>query len=202
MMALALPLSYTRLARGSAVAGGLGLTLSVSPFMLVALMVVVERFWAAMAQIVDDHQGTVNEFVGDGLMALFGTPQPLAPEVPARSAVEAAQAMQAKLPDLNGHWRKLGLGTPLQLRIGSNTGTVSVGRYGSQARMTYTAIGMQSNIAARLQSQCKPGEILLSDATWQLVHDAIDCSPRGEVECKGIHYQVPVYSPKGPPTAE
>jgi class 3 adenylate cyclase len=156
---------------------------------------VIGEYMAAMADIVDTHRGTVNEFVGDGLMALFGAPRALDPEEQARCAVRAAQAMQARLPELNARWRKLGLGGNLQVRIGINTGMVSVGSYGSEGRMTYTAIGLQTNIAARIQARCEPGDILLSDATWQLVQGEIPCESRGTMEIKGVHYPVATYSP-------
>lgn len=158
---------------------------------------VIGDYMAAMSQIVDEHQGTVNEFIGDGLMALFGAPTELEPEQQAKQAVLSAQAMLAKLPELNNRWRKLGLGKELQIRIGINTGMSSVGSYGSEGRMTYTAIGLQTNIAARIQSKCAPGRILMSDATYQLIDDVIDCIPKGEVECKGVHYPVNVYAPVG-----
>lgn len=156
---------------------------------------VVSEYMAVMSQVVDNHQGTVNEFIGDGLMALFGAPHALEPESQARSAIAAALAMHDALPELNRRWRKLGLGAALQIRIGINTGMASVGSYGSEGRMTYTAIGQQTNIAARIQSACTPGSILISGATWELVQDTITCVPMGEVECKGLHYKVEVYSP-------
>lgn len=157
---------------------------------------VIGEYMAAMTEIMEAFRGTVNEFTGDGLMALFGAPRALAGDEQARCAVRAAHAMHAKLPALNAGWRKLGLGAPLQIRIGINTGMASVGSFGSEGRMTYTAIGLQTNIAARIQSHCEPGGILLSDSTWQLVHDDIECESRGEVECKGVHFPVVVYSPK------
>lgn len=103
--------------------------------------------------------------------------------------------MQAKIPELNEGWRKLGLGAKLKIRIGINTGMVSVGSYGSQGRMTYTAIGLQTNIASRIESKAEPGEILISDATYQLIGDNIPCEPRGEVVCKGVHFPVTVFAP-------
>ncbi len=72
---------------------------------------------------------------------------------------------------------------------------VSVGSYGSQGRMTYTAIGLQTNIASRIESKAEPGEILISDATYQLISDNINCVPKGEVDCKGVHFPVKVYAP-------
>ncbi len=158
---------------------------------------VINEYMAAMSEIVDAHQGTVNEFIGDGLMAMFGAPDQLEPEEQAHQAVLSAQAMQARLPELNQRWRKLGLGAALQIRIGINTGVVSVGSFGSEGRMTYTAIGLQTNIAARIQSHCEPGDILISDATYQLIADDIDCEAKGEVECKGVHFPVKAFSPMG-----
>lgn len=156
---------------------------------------VVGEYMATMAGIVEAHQGTLNEFAGDGLMALFGAPVELPVQHQALSAVAAAQVMQAALPGLNAGWRKLGLGTDLTIRIGINTGMASVGSYGSAGRMTYTAIGLQTNIAARIQAHCEPGGILLSEATWQLAGDQVPADPAGDVVCKGVHFPVSVYAP-------
>lgn len=162
---------------------------------------VLSEYLSAMANLIDEHRGTLNEFAGDGLMALFGAPQFMEPAEQARQAIAAAQAMQAGMPALNDSWRRLGLGTALEIRIGINTGMVSVGSYGSQGRMTYTAIGLQTNIASRIESRAQAGQILISDATWQLIRDELRCEPRGEIECKGVHYPIQVYSPTsgGPP---
>jgi class 3 adenylate cyclase len=156
---------------------------------------VVNDYMTAMSQIVDEHGGTVNEFAGDGLMALFGAPDEMEIEEQAMSAVRAAQAMHARLPSLNLLWQRLGVTEPMQTRIGIDTGVLSVGSFGSEGRMTYTAIGLHTNIAARIQSHCEPGGILLSDSSWHLIKDRISCEPRGEVQCKGVHYPVRVYSP-------
>lgn len=157
---------------------------------------VLNAYMSSMADLIEQHGGTLNEFAGDGLMALFGAPEALTPEDQVRGAISTAQAMQAKMPELNEQWRKLGLGAELKIRIGINTGVLSVGSFGSEGRMTYTAIGLQTNIAARIQSHCEPGGVLLSDASWHLVKDKIDCEPRGEVECKGLHFPVKVYAPR------
>lgn len=158
---------------------------------------VVNDYMTTMSQLVDEHGGLVNEFAGDGLMALFGAPDDMEVEDQASSAVRAAQAMQERLPVLNLQWKRLGVIQPLQMRIGIDTGYLSVGSFGSEGRMTYTAIGLHTNIAARIQAHCEPGQILLSDYSWHLINDQISCEPRGEVQCKGVHYPVPVYSPVG-----
>ncbi|MGJ8671176.1 MAG: adenylate/guanylate cyclase domain-containing protein [Oceanococcus sp.] len=160
-----------------------------------SLTQVLNEYMSAMADIVEAHGGTLNEFAGDGLMALFGAPNELTPEDQVLNAVRAAQEMQALLPELNNSWRKLGIGEPLQIRVGINTGVLSVGSFGSEGRMTYTAIGLQTNIASRIESKAKPGEILISDGSYQLISGQIDCEPRGEIECKGVHFPVKVYAP-------
>lgn len=157
---------------------------------------VVNDYMTAMSQLVDEHGGIVNEFAGDGLMALFGAPDDMEPEDQVTRAVQAARTMQALLPSLNRQWQRLGVSSPMMTRIGISTGVLSVGSFGSEGRMTYTAIGMHTNIAARLQAHCAPGEILLSEASWLLIRDRLECEPRGEVDCKGVHYPVRAYSPE------
>ena len=148
-----------------------------------------------MADIVERHGGTVTEFAGDGLMALFGAPSEREPEDQVTGAIAAATEMQATLPVLNQRWFKIGLDHELQTRIGINTGVSSVGTFGSEGRGTYTAIGLQINIAARIQAECEPGSILLSQASWQLVKDTIACESRGETQVKGVHFPIKLYTP-------
>lgn len=163
----------------------------IDPEDLTALLV---DYLSGMAAKVEEFGGTLNEFAGDGLMALFGAPDNLEPELQASRAIAAGREMQALMAQLNARWLRLGIGRPLKMRIGINTGTVSVGSYGSQGRMTYTALGLQTNIASRIEQAAAPGSVLVSDATYQLARHAFCLEPRGEVECKGLHYPVPVYS--------
>ncbi|WP_182379502.1 adenylate/guanylate cyclase domain-containing protein [Nocardioides sp. WS12] len=156
---------------------------------------VINDYMTAMSQLIDEHGGIVNEFAGDGLMALFGAPDEMDVDQQVASAVRAAHAMHTRLDSLNRHWQGLGIAEPMQTRIGIDTGMLSVGSFGSAGRMTYTAIGMHTNIAARLQAACDPGQILISEASWYLVRDHAPCEPRGEVHCKGVHYPVRSYSP-------
>ncbi|MCA1710420.1 MAG: adenylate/guanylate cyclase domain-containing protein [Actinobacteria bacterium] len=157
----------------------------------------VGDYMTAMNWVVDEHGGVVSDFTGDGLMALFGAPDEMEVVDQAVSAVRAAQAMHDRLPTLNQIWQMLGATEPMQMRVGINTGITSVGSFGSEGRATYTAIGLHTNIAARLEAHCEPGRILLSDTSWHLIKDRIACEPRGEVLCKGVHYPVRVYSPCG-----
>ncbi|MDT4916166.1 MAG: adenylate cyclase [Pseudonocardiales bacterium] len=164
-----------------------------------SLAQIVHEYMGAMVDIVERHGGTVTEFAGDGVMALFGAPAEREPEAQVTAAVAAATEIQAALPVLNQRWFKLGLDHELQTRIGINTGVSSVGTFGSEGRGTYTAIGLQINIAARIQAKCEPGSIVLSHASWQLVNDTIVCEPRGETEVKGVHFPIKLYTPTRTP---
>jgi class 3 adenylate cyclase len=163
----------------------------IEPEDLTALLV---DYLSGMGDQVERFGGTLNEFAGDGLMAMFGAPYPMAPEDQAQRAIAAAREMQRQMQELNTRWEKLRIGRPLMIRIGINTGTVSVGSYGSKGRMTYTAMGLETNITARIEKEAAPGGILISDATYKLLGESVRCVPRGEIECRGVHSPVSVYT--------
>lgn len=102
--------------------------------------------------------------------------------------------MQKKMKKLNKRWFKRGIDEVLQIRCGINTGMVTVGGYGSSERKEYTAMGMQTNIAARLEQSCKPGEALISHTTWALINDQIPCSEYGKLSVKGIGRPIRAYN--------
>ncbi|MEO6606208.1 MAG: adenylate/guanylate cyclase domain-containing protein, partial [Aeromicrobium sp.] len=104
--------------------------------------------------------------------------------------------LQRSLPEWSKRWFALGIDQDLRARIGINTGVVSIGTFGSAVRATYTGIGLQTNIAARIQTECTPGSVLLSKTSWHLVSDTVACQPRGEVEVKGVHFPIAMYEPQ------
>lgn len=160
-----------------------------------SLTQVINEYMVAMSACVGRHGGTLNEFAGDGLMALFGAPAAMPVEQQAENAAQTAFEMQARMPALNEGWLKLGIGQPIQIRIGINTGVLSVGSFGSEGRMSYTAIGLQANIAGRIQTHCAPGGILISENTWHLLKDRIPCESRGSLLLKGLHFPIEVHEP-------
>ncbi|HUS20866.1 MAG TPA: adenylate/guanylate cyclase domain-containing protein [Aeromicrobium sp.] len=161
-----------------------------------ALSQVIDEYMAAMSDAVEGKHGVVTEYAGDGLMAIFGAPEDMDPTDQVRHALSAAAKMHARLDDLNRSWFRLGIEQPLEVRIGINTGVLSVGTFGSSGRATYTAIGLQMNIAARIQAKCEPGTTLLSSSSWHLVNDEVSCEPLGEVTVKGVHFPISIYQPK------
>jgi class 3 adenylate cyclase len=128
------------------------------------------------------YEGTINQFLGDGFMALFGAP--LAHEDDARRAVRAAVAIRRALRDRSSY-AGLGPGAELAVRIGLNTGLVVVGSIGDNLRMDYTAVGDTTNVAARLQQAAAPGEIVLAEATARLVRSDVRLAGAGALSVKG-----------------
>ena len=153
----------------------------------------LNEYLSEMAEIAKKHNGTLDKFVGDAVMVFFGAPRKMDEKEQARRAVEMAREMQRRMLFLRSKWFDRGIETPFEIRIGINTGPVHVGNFGSADRMDYTVIGHHVNLAARLESACTPGEILISENTYALINDRIPCEDRGEVQAKGIAQPVKVY---------
>ncbi len=122
----------------------------------------LNKYFTAMTEIIFEHGGTLDKYIGDGMMALFGAPT--ASEEDALNAVKAAVTMQKRLVSLNEELRAEGYGT-ISVGIGLHTGEATVGYIGSEIRSEYTAIGDTVNLAARLESNAVGGQILMSEAT-------------------------------------
>jgi adenylate cyclase len=146
-----------------------------------------------MTAIIHRYDGTLNKIIGDGLLVFFGDPIPMRDH--ARRAVMMAVTMQKKIRTLRPEWR--GFGYELSVGIGINTGYMTVGNIGSNLHKDYTVIGNQVNIAARLVSLAKPGDIIVSHRTYSQVKDEVIVDKKGVVSIKGIHAPVAVYNVKG-----
>ncbi len=97
------------------------------------------------------------------------------------------------LNKLNKQWFESGIEHPFRIRCGINTGITTVGNFGSKGRKEYTAIGMQVNLAARLEAACEPGQILISHTTWELIKNEILCIEKESIKVKGFHRHVRTY---------
>src|SRR5258705_367714 len=148
---------------------------------------VLEQFFALALAEVHRYEGTVNQFLGDGLMALFGAP--VAREDHARRAVLAALGIQRAIAEHGADFH----GADLKLRIGLNTGPVVVGRIGDNLRMDYTAVGDTTNLASRIQGLAEPGWVYATAATRDLVVDAFEWEPLGDQKVKGRVEHVEVF---------
>ncbi len=154
-----------------------------------AMHTVLNRFFEVALAEVHRYEGTINQFLGDGFMALFGAP--VAHEDHARRAVLAALGIQRAIAERQADFgAQVGA---LTIRMGLNTGPVVVGTIGDNLRMDYTAIGETTNLAARLQQQAEPGSIYISGHTHRLVRTHVDCDRLGERPVKGKVEPVTVY---------
>jgi class 3 adenylate cyclase/tetratricopeptide (TPR) repeat protein len=137
------------------------------------------------------YEGTINQFLGDGFMALFGAP--IAHEDHARRAVLAAVGIRRTLAERPVRLAS-GEEVALQLRMGAHTGFVVVGAIGDNLRMDYTAVGDTTHLAARLQQLAEPGVILISDATARLVEGYARLESRGPIAIRGKSEPVIVHA--------
>ena len=141
----------------------------------------LNRYFSAMTDIIFAHGGTLDKYLGDGLMALFGAPT-TTPE-DASNALNAAVAMQRRLLGINTELRQEGL-QEVGVGIGLHTGDVIVGYIGSERRSEYTAIGDAVNTASRLESNARGGQILISDATAKAARSRYKLHPRDPITVK------------------
>jgi adenylate cyclase len=148
-----------------------------------------------MSASIERYEGFVEKFVGDAVMAVFGAPR--AHEDDPERGLHAALLMRERMGALTRRWERR-VGRPLALHIGVNTGPVVAGRIGSAADAAYAVTGDTVNTASRLQSAAPPGEILISDATYQLTHHAFAFAPREEIPLKGKSEPVGVRRLLGP----
>jgi len=147
----------------------------------------LNRFFERALSRVHRYEGTVNQFLGDGFMALFGAP--IAHEDHARRAVLTALELQRnQVVDNNVVQASL-----FSIRLGINSGLVVVGSIGDNLRMDYTAVGDTTHLAARLQQTADPGTVIISEATWRLVTQDVRAEPVGPLSLKGIAPPVTAY---------
>src|SRR5215212_5542274 len=147
-----------------------------------------------MMEAVHRYEGTVNQVLGDGIMALFGAP--LAHEDHAQRACYAALRMQEAVRQYADEVRRT-KGIVIQIRVGLNSGEVVVRAIGSDLRMDYTAVGQTTHLAARMEQLADPGTTLLTAATLQLVEGYVAVRSQGPLPVKGLADPVEVYEVLG-----
>ena len=154
----------------------------------------LNSYLGTMADVVLAHQGTVDEFVGDAILAIFGAP--IARTDDARRAVACAVAMQAALAELNRTNEPLGL-PRLEMGIAVHSGDVIVGNIGSERRTKYGVVGSAVNHAGRIESFTVGGQVLISEATLREAGDGVRVGERLAVDAKGTREPIVVYDLQG-----
>ena len=159
----------------------------------------LNSYLSEMSTIANRYGGTVDKFMGDAVMVLFGDDEQSSKGVK-RDAVQCIQmglAMKKRMQELQPTWLEMGIKKPLQIRIGVNTGYCTVGTFGTSKSLDYTALGAHVNLASRLESAGKPGEILVSYETWSVIKDVIMCRDKGQIKAKGFSHPIQVYEVTG-----
>jgi adenylate cyclase len=158
---------------------------------------ILNSYLSEMARIADECGGTVDKFIGDGIMIFFGDPETHGRKDDALACVRMALRMRDRIVALRKSWSEVVGPEPLHVRIGINTGYCTVGNFGSEDRMDYTIVGTAVNTASRLESTAAPDQIHISHATYSLIKDEIYCRPLGDIDLKGISHRVQTYEVVG-----
>ena len=146
---------------------------------------VLNEYLREMAAVAVEHGGTLDNFIGDGIMVLFGAPTRVDESAQAWAAVRAAFEMKARVEALSAATRARGIPADLRIRVGVNTGHCTVGVFGSDDLRAYKAVGFAVNVAARLQSEADPGSVIVGFRTYALVRDRVRAEQRAPMTLKG-----------------
>ena len=153
----------------------------------------LNEYFGYIAHIVDACHGHIDKYIGDCVMAVFGAPE--SDPLHAQHALECAALIQYLVETLNKRRKARGQ-VVLMFHIGINSGAMLAGNIGAADRMDYTVMGKEVNVAARLSSSAKPGQILLSDATYDAIRKTgpIQCKQHGKITLRGATQPLMTYS--------
>lgn len=167
-----------------------GFTALAEKFTALEMVEILNRYLNRMTEIIIAHGGTIDKFIGDAIMALFGAP--IGRDDDLEAALACAIEMQMAMKDINAQNLAHGM-APLYMGIGINTGQVVAGHLGSVLHSEYTVIGDQVNLASRVEAHSLRGQILLSENSYQLARDYIQIGDVNEVKVKGKKAAVRMY---------
>jgi adenylate cyclase len=155
---------------------------------------ILNLYLEAMTDIIHYYKGTINDFMGDGILVMFGAP--ISREDDSQRAIACAVAMQLAMKQVNTKNQEINLPI-LEMGIGINTGEVVAGNIGSQKRVEYTVIGGHVNLAARIESYTVGGQIFISEHSYKDVNIDLRIDSELKVEAKGIKYPINLYEVGG-----
>jgi adenylate cyclase len=153
------------------------------------VMDVLSEFHHAVGPMIFDHDGTIAQFTGDGMLVFFNDPVKL--DDPAWNAVQLAVAMRDRTAELSAEWKRRG--HELTLGIGIAMGYATCGEIGFDGRTEYTAIGTVVNLSARVCGKAAGGQILVTNKVMAAVGNRVESAPLGETDFKGLSRPVPIH---------
>ncbi len=146
------------------------------------VMALLQDYHRAVVPLIFEHEGTLERFMGDGVLVIFNDPMPCPDAAP--RAVKLATAMRAAVGELSQAWRRRG--HAVGFGVGIAQGYATIGQVGFEGRLEYSAIGMVTNLAARLCNEARDGQIVVSQRVGNAVRDVATLSPLGELTLKGL----------------
>ena len=153
----------------------------------------IADYLTEMTDIAMKYGGTVDKYIGDAIMIFFGDPDTKGIKIDAVSCVKMALEMLTRLSVIKKKWESQGISDNLSIRIGIHSDICTVGNFGSKDRLDYTVLGNGVNLASRLEGLAKPNTILISDSTYNIIKEEIDCTASEEVKVKGKLQPVKTY---------
>lgn len=158
------------------------------------VLTVLNHYLGTMADIIMEFNGTIDEFIGDAILVIFGAP--LEGPDDARRAVACSIAMQRAMKGINEHNARLGL-PKLEMGIALNTGEVIVGNIGSQKHIKYGVVGSHVNLTARIESNTVGGQVLISGTTYELAGTDVKVGEKQMIIAKGFPDPIPAFDLRG-----
>ncbi len=154
-----------------------------------AITDILNSFLGKMGELVEDHNGILNEILGDGLVVLFGALDNMSKQEQAQNAARLSLKMQQAMVELSKSWLEAGFDHSVQLRIGVHQDFATVGNFGSKDIIAFRAVGSGVNFAARLESYCNAGEITVSYPIYAQCRELFEFSELTEVLLKGFNHK-------------
>jgi signal transduction histidine kinase/class 3 adenylate cyclase/ActR/RegA family two-component response regulator len=155
---------------------------------------ILNTFFVRMSAIIFEHGGTVDKFIGDGIMIIFGAPTPMTVQDQVNRAHRCAKAMQQALTRLNEEWQRVE-NYSFHMRIGMHCGSAIVGSFGGPQRADYTAVGHTVNIASRVETMADADDIVMTEAVTAWL-PAAEWEPIGSFKVKGLDLELPLFRVK------
>ena len=157
------------------------------------LALILNNYLSEMSLIAINSNATIDKFIGDAILSFHGAPETLGDENDAINCISMALEMKERVDELQSFWVRQGVKDGLRVRYGISSGFANVGDFGSSVMSDYTAIGSSVNLASRLQSIAPENEIIISDTTYNLVKNQINCEEYEEITPKGFVRPVKTY---------
>ena len=154
----------------------------------------INTYLDRMAETVIEFGGTLDKFMGDGIMTFFGDPESKGIKEDALACVAMAKKMHEVILELGEEFQSQGIDKELKARMGIHTGYCNVGNFGSERHMDYTLLGRNVNLASRLESSGVTGKIHVSAETYTIIKNDYECEPREElIQVKGFDRPLQTY---------